>query len=123
MPMNKLELRVGEVDLVEWIRKQKGEDLVDMLPLCESLGLDPVMEQEEISSNPLYKCSTVTVVEPLGNGRSALCIPVRQVSGWLYSLDSSRVRSEVAPQLRNFQEGLSSVVQRHMQTAAQNLVG
>lgn len=80
--------------------------MVAIKPLCEALGIASNNQIIKVKSDPRFKWYDIISVAEDGKQRTMLCIPVRQVSGWLYKINSNKVKPDVAEKLLIFQEHL-----------------
>ena len=102
----KLSLVVRGVDIVAWISQQDSEQWVAIKPICQAMGIDSDTQGRKVKNDPKFTSGHMTVQDSLGRPQEMICIPVRQISGWLYGINSRKVSSDVAPVLLGFQEGL-----------------
>lgn len=90
-----------EVTLVD----NNGVAYVAMREIVEGIGLDwkgqhkKLMEQSE-----KFNCGHITTVAKDGKNREMLCIPIKKLNGWLFGLNSNKVRADLKERLENYQE-------------------
>ena len=81
------------------------EQLVAVKPVCEILGVNYTTQVEKLKEHPIFS-STIPLrgtVGADGKTREMLCIPLRLVPGWLFSINPDNVKEEVRENLIQFQ--------------------
>ena len=108
--MRKLELNINGTNLIAWMAEQNGEQLVAVRPICDALGIDPRRQAKKLQSDVRFSWRHMSATGSDGKRYEMLCIPVCQLSGWLYGINSKKVKAETAPQLLAFQQQLQGVL-------------
>ncbi|MCG8472132.1 MAG: phage antirepressor N-terminal domain-containing protein [Desulfobacterales bacterium] len=83
--------------------REEEMDWVALKPLCEGLGLNWAGERSRLKNDAKFTCRFFRMKGSDGKGRDFLCLPFYQLSGWLFSLHSGRVRKEMKRALELFQ--------------------
>ncbi len=79
--------------------KSTDKKYVPIRPICEILGLDFSAQRQKIERDEILGSSVVmtTTVGADGKQREMYCLPLKFIFGWLFTIDTSRVNSEVRP--------------------------
>lgn len=77
---------------------------VAVKPMCESLGVDWKSQFQRIKDDPVLSegMATITIPSP-GGAQETTCLKLDLVNGWLFKIDSRRVKEEVRPKLLAYQ--------------------
>jgi len=88
---------------------------VAMKPICENIGLDWKSQHRKITTHPVLKSTMVimTTVAEDGKLREMLMLPVKFLHGWLFSIDSNRVKPEIRERLVEYQTECFDVLANH----------
>ena len=90
-----------EVTLVD----NNGVAYVAMREIVEGIGLDWKSQHKKLLDNSIkFNCGHITTVAQDGKNREMLCIPIKKLNGWLFSLNPNKVRSDLKERLENYQE-------------------
>ena len=103
--MRSLSLNVGGVDLVAMIGERDGEDMVAAKPISEALGLDWKTQHRKISKDGRLRCGHMTIPSA-GGPQEMLCIPIKKVASWLFSINPNKVREQYKEAVLAFQDEL-----------------
>lgn len=77
---------------------------VAVKPMCESLGLAWQSQHQRIKDDPVLSEGITTIVIPSpGGAQETTCLKLDLVNGWLFKIDSRRVKEEVRPKLLAYQ--------------------
>jgi len=93
---------------------------VAMKPICENIGLDWKSQHRKITTHPVLKSTMVmmTTVAEDGKLRDMLMLPVKFLHGWLFSIDSNRVKPEIRDLLISYQRECFDVLANHFMPKA-----
>lgn len=108
--MRKLELIVGNYNVIAMIEETDGRGYVAVKPLCDALGISFQKQHEKIVNNSSFNYHLMVTVAEDGKQREMLCIPVKKVGGWLFSINAKRVKPEIRERLLMFQEDLHTLI-------------
>lgn len=92
---------------------------VAMKPICENIGIDWKSQHRKITTHPVLKQVMVMVTTTsLGkDGKTyaidMLMLPVKFINGWLFGIDSNRVKPEVRDRLISYQTECFEVLANH----------
>jgi hypothetical protein len=87
---------------------------VAMRPICEDIGLDWAAQTVKLNKVRMrFNCCEITTVASDGRLRSLLCIPLRKLNGWLFSVNPEKVRPEIRDNLIAYQEECFGVLYDH----------
>ena len=79
--------------IIEDLSKEK---LVPIRPICDALGVDFEGQRQRISRDEILS-STAFMTKAVGadgKDREMVCLPMKFVFGWLFTIDTSRVNEE-----------------------------
>lgn len=97
---------------------------VAMKPICENIGLDWKSQHRKITTHPVLKQVMVMMTTTsLGkDGKTytidMLMLPVKFLHGWLFSIDSNRVKPEIRERLVEYQTECFDVLANHFMPKA-----
>ncbi len=75
--------------------RHEGGLYVATTPICEAIGLNAERQRDRIKRDPiLSEGSTMVVVPSAGGPQETFCLRLDLVSGWLFTLDESRIKDE-----------------------------
>jgi hypothetical protein len=90
------QVSIAKVNNVPIIIINNGEKRVSLKPICEALGVDFSGQLQKIKSDPILG-STVEMISTVGSDekeRDMQTIPFKYVFGWLFQIDSRKVKEE-----------------------------
>lgn len=119
--MNELKLAtINNVAIVVIDDKQK---LVPIKPICEILGIDAKAQRDRINRDEIYNSVGVMTTSTGADGKEyeMLCLPIEYISGWIFSIDTSRVSEEAKPNVIKYKMECHKVLYRHFIESAQFL--
>lgn len=100
-------------------RDADGDVLVAVRPICRNIGVDWTGQRQRILRDPVLAEGVVMITTPSAGGpQNALCIPIRLLNGWLFGIDSRRVRPEIRDRVIAYQRECYDVLWRHFQPSA-----
>lgn len=81
-------------DLIAFERE--GEWFVALKPIVEAMGLDWSGQRQRIHRDPILSEGAGMIPSPFGRGgeQEALCLRLDLINGWLFTIDSSRIKDE-----------------------------
>ena len=88
---------------------------VAMKPIAENIGLDWHAQRQRINRHDILGLSAVmiTSVAQDGKKRDLLCLPLSMLNGWLFGIETSRVKLELREKLRKYQLECFDVLYNH----------
>ncbi|MFU2098269.1 phage antirepressor N-terminal domain-containing protein [Mannheimia haemolytica] len=85
----------------------KVEDVIytAVKPIVEAMGLDWGGQQQKLSkSGDKFNCRDISMVAKDGKIRQMLCMPIKKLNGWLFSINPEKVRSDLKEKVIRYQE-------------------
>ena len=78
------------------IIEEKGQKLVPIKPICEALGIDAKVQRAKIYSDDILGSVGVLSTSTGADGKQyeMLCLPLKYVFGWLFTINPKNVREE-----------------------------
>lgn len=107
----KIITRVNNVDIVA----TSDEQMVPIRPICEALGIDvenqrkKIQDDEDLSSVAVL--STATGAD--GKQYEMLCLPIRYVFGWLFTINPKNVKTEAQEAVRAYRRRCYDALYSH----------
>ncbi|QIA76177.1 phage antirepressor N-terminal domain-containing protein [Rodentibacter caecimuris] len=97
----KAEFLGQEVTLID----NNGVPYVAMREIVLGIGLNWASQSVKLNQNSKkFNCCDIATVGADGKTRKMLCIPIKKLNGWLFSLNPNKVRSDLKARLENYQE-------------------
>ena len=103
--------RVNNVDIVS----TSDEQLVPIRPICEALGIDYSRQLKKIKDD-LDLCSVVgesPTTASDGKTYKMVCLPVRYIFGWLFTINPNNVAPEAKEAVRNYRRSCYDALYDH----------
>ena len=86
---------------------------VPIRPIVENLGLAWQPQHKKLTSNP-KRWGVIMIVTPSpGGDQNTLCLPLRKLPAFLYSIEPRKVRPDIRPKLELYQELCDDALWRH----------
>jgi hypothetical protein len=106
-----------------WAARPNGEVLVAVRGIVESFGLGWSSQHKRLMRHHLLARSVVmmTTETPVG-AREMVCLPLDLLPGWLFGVDTKRVREEIRPKLEQYQAECFKVLWQHFNRPTMQLV-
>jgi hypothetical protein len=104
--------RINQVDIVVI---ENGEKRVAIKPLCDAIGIDFSSQLQKIKNDPILG-STVGMITTVGadeKSREMQTIPFKYVFGWLFQIDSRKVKEEAREMVLKYQNECYDVLYNH----------
>ena len=96
---------------------------VALKPICENLGLDWDGQRQKIKRHPILSKGAVMITAPSNGGlQEMLMLPLKMLNGWLFGIDSTRVKSEIKDSVIKYQEECFDVLANHFMPKRNALV-
>lgn len=86
--------------------QKDGVAYVAMKPICENIGLDWKSQFARIKRDEVLN-STMVMITTVGNdgkNREMLCLPIHYLNGWLFGVDTNRVKAEIKDKLITYKK-------------------
>ena len=90
-----------EVTLVD----NNGVAYVAMREIVEGIGLDWKVQHRKLTSHyQKFSCGHITTTGKDGKKYEMLCMPIKKLNGWLFSINPNKVRADLKERLEKYQE-------------------
>lgn len=97
----KAEFLGKEVTLVD----NNGVAYVAMREIVEGIGLDWKGQYVKLTAQrEKFSCGHITTTGKDGKQYEMLCIPIKKLNGWLFSINPNKVRADLKERLESYQE-------------------
>lgn len=88
----------------------EGQPFVAMRPIVENIGIDWAGQTVKLKKQK-EKFGRCDIATPSNGGvQSMLCLPLKKLNGWLFSINPERVRADIKDKLIQYQEECFSVL-------------
>lgn len=89
---------------------------VAMKPICEAIGLDWKGQYNRIQRHPVMAEGMVVMTIPsLGGNQETTTLPLDYLNGWLFGIDTNRVKPEIRDLLIDYQRECFTVLSAYWQ--------
>lgn len=97
--------------------KQDEIEHVAMRPITEGIGLSWERQYRKlISQQEKFNCCLMATVAEDGKQREMLCIPLRKLNGWLFTINPAKVKPEIKERVIQYQEECFEVLYSYWHT-------
>lgn len=110
--MDVKQITYRNINLVGFLQ-QSGDTMIALRPIVEAIGLDTGTQVRKVQSDPKFSCSHMTTTGSDGKQYKMLCIPLKQVRMYLASINTKKVKAEVAPVLLEYQMTCADILEAH----------
>ena len=94
--------------------QHNGSVFVAMRPISENIGLEWSGQQKKLArQGGKFSCVHIPTTGSDGKRYKMLCIPLRKLNGWLFSVNPEKVRPEIKDNLIAYQEECFEVLHDH----------
>jgi hypothetical protein len=97
-----------------YLVEHKGDPYVPMKPVVEGMGLDWRSQRAKIASK--FKGGVEITIPSAGGAQSMICIPLRKLPAWLYSIQPGKVSPEIREKVVAYQEECDEVLWQYWTT-------
>ena len=120
--MNK-EVKLATINNVAIVVINDNQKLVPIKPICDILGIDAKAQRDRINRDEILSSTGVMMTSVAGDGkdREMFCLPIEFISGWIFSIDSSRVSEEARPTVLKYKMECHKVLYQHFVESEQFL--
>ncbi|EBP9225865.1 phage antirepressor Ant [Salmonella enterica] len=88
-----------------------GVAYVAMKPIVENLGMSWGTQQQKLMKClEKFNCIHMNMVAADGKLRKLLCLPLKKLNGWLFSINPEKVRADIRDKLIKYQEECFTVL-------------
>lgn len=92
-----------------------GETFVPIKPICQALGISANVQREKIEEDETLKSTALlsSAVGADGKPREMLCIPLKYVFGWLFTINPKNVAPEAREAVKTYRNTCYDVLYEH----------
>ncbi|AKF88093.2 phage antirepressor N-terminal domain-containing protein [Salmonella enterica] len=88
-----------------------GVTYVAMRQIVENIGIDWTGQSVKLRKmKDKFNCRDISMVAADGKLRNLLCIPLKKLNGWLFSINPEKVRADIRDKLIQYQEECFTVL-------------
>lgn len=96
------------------VLNHENKPYIAMKPVCENIGLDWEAQRQRIKRHHvLSKGAFMIKVPSKGGEQQYLCLPISMLNGWLFGIDTNRVKPEIRQKLEQYQLECFDVLYNH----------
>lgn len=94
--------------------QHNGEPHVAMRPIAEAMGLDWSAQYRRILRNPVLREGIAIMATPSeGGDQEIMCLPLKLLNGWLFGIDTNRVKPEIRETILMYQRECYDALYRY----------
>lgn len=95
--------------------EQDGDIFVPIRPICQAIGVDFAAQRQRINRHYLLASTVVTITTVAGDekDREMVCLPLKYIYGWLFSIDATLVSDKARPSVEKYQAECYDVLYEH----------
>lgn len=94
--------------------QHNGEPHVAMRPIVEAMGLDWQAQLQRIKRHPVLAQGVVMITTPSDGGtQETNCLPLKLLNGWLFGIDTNRVKPEIRETILMYQRECYDALYRY----------
>lgn len=101
----------------------EGQPYVVMRGLATNMGLDWASQRVKLTEKFASSVVEIPSVADDGRVRSMVCLPLRKLPAWLYTLQPNKVKPELRDKVVRYQEECEEALYRFWTTGAQGAAG
>lgn len=96
------------------VLNHQNKPYVAMKPVCENIGLDWHAQLNRINRHHVLSKGVVMIATPTKGGvQKYVCLPISMINGWLFGIETSRVKPEIRATLEQYQLECFDVLYNH----------
>ena len=96
------------------VLNHQNKPYVAMKPVCENIGLDWAAQLKRIKRHQVLSSGVVIMTIPSKQGlQEYVCLPISMINGWLFGIETSRVKPEIRATLEQYQLECFDVLYNH----------
>ncbi|WP_051125916.1 phage antirepressor N-terminal domain-containing protein [Pseudovibrio sp. FO-BEG1] len=99
-----------------WGFEQSDGVFIALKPMVEAIGLDWSAQYRRVNRDPILKEGIAIMATPLGRGgdQKAICLRLDLINGWLFTIDSNRIKDEsIRLRVLDYQRECYGVLSQH----------
>lgn len=97
-----------------YLVEHQGEPYVPMKPVVEGMGLDWKTQHRKMTAK--FKGMVEMTIPSAGGDQLTICLPLRKLPAWLYSIQPGKVSSEIREKVVAYQEECDEVLWQYWTT-------
>jgi len=102
--MKQISLTINGKDLFVDVYSKDNKEMVAITPICRAIGIDTPSQIAKLKGNPAFTPRDIPWHDSLGRSQDMVFLPVEEVGVWLCTINTKKVRADVAPILFAFQK-------------------
>ncbi len=107
-------LSIGRINGTEIaaVKNDAGDVYVPIKPICTDLGIDFKVQHRKIEDDPSFS-STMVIMTTVGadrKDREMVCLPVRRIYGWLYTINPGKVAPEAREAVMKYRDQCNDIL-------------
>ena len=96
------------------VLNHENKPYIAMKPICENIGLGWHSQRQRIHRHHVLSKGEVMITSPSKSGNQEyLCLPISMLNGWLFGIDTNRVKPEIKQKLEQYQLECFDVLYNH----------
>ena len=96
------------------VLNHENKPYIAMKPVCENIGLDWHAQRQRIHRHHVLSKGEVMITLPSKSGNQEyVCLPISMLNGWLFGIDTNRVKPEIRQKLEQYQLECFDVLYNH----------
>lgn len=96
------------------VLNHENKPYIAMKPVCENIGLDWAAQLKRIKRHQVLSSGMVMMTTPSKQGlQEYVCLPISMINGWLFGIETSRVKPEIRQKLERYQLECFDVLYNH----------
>lgn len=95
------------------LAEHNAQPYVVMRALAVAMGLDWASQYIKLTGKFGATVVEITTVGEDGKMRQMVCLPLRKLPAWLYSISVAKVRADLRPKIQRYQDECDEVLWRH----------
>ena len=92
-----------------------GNQYIVMKPIAEALGLSWATQTAKLQGDARFNCFDIETVGMDGKSREMLCIPLKKLNNWLFSINPNEVHPNLKEKVIQYQEECFEVLHDYWQ--------
>lgn len=114
--------KINGVDIITF--DSQGETYVPIKPICDALGISLERQREKIQSDDILSTTAALrgAVAADGKEREMLCLPLRYVYGWLFTINPKNVAPAAREAVTRYRRECYDVLYHHFTASMQRTI-
>ena len=95
--------------------EHEGEYFVPVKPICEAIGIEPEAQRIKIKEDEILSSAATIIVAVGADGkqREMLCLPVKYIYGWLFTINPGKVAPSAREKVSKYRRECYEVLYSH----------